>query len=291
MSRIASRGLQPVNAVYDTRGVIEDVAYQQLTGTVSGKKSILYDSPVVPKDRSIVVGETAFTKAKGWVDGTPDDPEVRTVLNGLTFMHTGTDKQTSLRKSIRPVGIALKTVVYDTTNTNRGPSDQPVLAVSGQLTTVNTGDKHIEMGQAVQIVLPRPDTKYQYDDKVNYFSANRAVLAYEKLEMNHTFLGEYENNEALRDALNHVFEKAANGDTKIANGFKNSFEGLLNDPAEQIKFDALLAMTRASTMYQLRRYVGTSISGAEKGRKFKCNVQPLTNLVSRAVDSNLKSMT
>lgn len=292
MSRVASRGIQPFNAVYDNRGVREDVEYQQVSGRGTSRKRTLYDSPVVAKDRSIIAGEVAFTKSKVWVPGSADDPEVRSALNGLTVLTSGKDlTPADVRKYIRPVGIASKTVVYDTVNTNIGPSDQPVLAVSGHLTVVNTGQTSIPMGHAVQVSLPGKEVLNQYDDKVNIPSPNRVVMAYESLKMQHTFKGEYAKNKKLRDAFDAVFAKieANNGPSKADS--QKMLEGAMSssNPMDQLRMDAMLAMVRAASMYQLRNYVCTSLTGAEKGHKIKLNVQPLTNLVSRAVDIDLKA--
>lgn len=294
----APRGIQPLNAVYDVRSTVRDLTHQTSSGVASGGQqksmSILYDAPTLQQDRSILMGEVLFTPARAWIPGANDDPEVRSCLNGVLFKTNGKtleDKKKDLRKSIRPVSIALKHVIFDTPNIARGPSDQPVGAVAGQMTVTNLGDKPIEMGQAMQIAMPTTEFMNQYNDGITKVSDNRRAIAYKKLEMPHTLKGVYDSpDEKFKEAVEAACLVIAKGNKSEAKKLKEGFENALKDPDVELKLirDSVVAASRAAITYKIKRCIGGVLKGGEPGQKFVCNSQPMTNLVARAVDPDIR---
>lgn len=307
MALVKTRGFQVVNAKFDATGVADDVRFQQTSVPMAAKRrGRLYDPPTNSLDRSIKMGETAFERTKAsYMPGTDEEAHVRTVLNGMThptrapeappngedpadWKRTRTEiMMKELRGSIRFVGVALKDVAYDASRPDIPPSDAPVLAVSGHLTVTNTGEKHIRVGDAVEAYLVTPSASLnQYNDDVNMFSPNRAVVGYRPLVLERSFEKELESNPELQAAIRALVAKAAvaaKTQQTAEEAYAEFTEKLAKDPKHAKACDLLLYLVRTKTCDAIMsKYVGVATTSATQGSRFNIAIQPLPDLVSRA---------
>lgn len=288
MSRIAQRGELVVNAKYDTEGRMADIDHRSMSASLNSARESLYDSVPYNSDHTLMLGEVAVARVNKHPGGYLEQPKVRTVLNGMVLNKKCKDKPLAVKKkmfreSIRLVGVCSKTVKYDSARPDIDPSDKPVIIVGGQLSTVNTGQKHIEVGNAVRAVLPSPTTVNQYQDGVNVFSPNRAVMAFEPLVLHHTFKKVYDDHEnnGVRAAIHKIMSDMHENEkekTALIAGFEES----LKNAEVAARMDRMLHAARAATMAQMQRFVGVSTTSANVGERMQLAVHPITNLVSRA---------
>lgn len=285
--RVALRGVHEINARHDTAGVADDVRFLQTSGAAGGRRTHAYAPPTEKADRAITFGEIVVARrAAPWTPGTMEEPKVRSVLNGLTFVPAtrGADKLAALKRAIRPVGAAKKTVKYDASRPDMDPSDDPVVVVTGHMTTTNTGGEHIEAGDAVEAHLVPADTTHQYKDGVNLFSPNRIVMGTRPLHMEHTLAGAILKTPAFEAAMRKTIETLCGGDKAKAEELMKNMSALAatTDLKVEMTSNAMLHAARAATIAQMQNFVGVATSGAEAGEKFNMVIHPFTNLVSRS---------
>lgn len=314
MSRVAEIGAQVVTCTYDVDASTKDMdAHRSASMTsIATRPRTVFTPPVLPADRMIRIGEVLFQTNPRWTVNSPDNPPVRSVLNGIIVKGIAPDthvnaKRAAMRKMMQPIGFSRKDIAVVPTNSGSfSVPDKPVALDSGMFTATNLGQKPIEVGQAMQIRIPNVDVQKQYSDGTTQFSENRAVCEFVTLKMKHTLAGWFgeqtENDEVeaarprRQDEPAFVPERRGMLNTLIrampdADQARISQLMLHGDPHFRHNADALLALTRAAIMQRIgRKYLGVASTGADKGRKLNINQQPLTNLVSRAVDYDLRKV-
>ncbi len=293
MQHVATQGAQRINALHDTAGITGDVSFQQSSGKQHKSHRVPYVAPTSMSDRTMMKGEIAVARSKGWVPGTQDNPHVRTVLNGMTVKSVLSDTDVmknpesllaEMKKSVRMVGVMLKTVEYDASRIDLDPSDDPVVLVSGHITVTNTGQHSIESGNAMQAYFVPTDTINQYNDKVNFFSPNRVVLGMKPLIMEQEMRKELlANDKNLEKAFYDAF-KAIAASPAVEAELMAKLTALTSLTAidAPLLCDATLHAARANTMWQMHKFVGVATTGGEAGHRFNLLSHPITNLVSRS---------
>lgn len=292
MSRLPVRGGQVVNAIYDTPGVSDDVAYQQTASVSNNSRRCVYQPPGNKADRTMLIGEVAVARTNKWTPGTQEDVHVRTCLNGMMFPSRTPSEVAAtpngkvallkeMREKIRFAGIVNKTVQYDASRPDLPTSDQPTFLAVGHLTVANLGDQSIEVGNAMEAYLVSPDTMNQHEDGVNFFSPNRVVVGLRPLAMHQDVLDMINDRSRpeMRNALVAMFEAGAPGSGERAIG---AFIQKLNDPENRVKANRMLHAARAASLAQMNKVQGVSTTGCEVGQHFNLANQPLSNLVSRS---------
>lgn len=290
MSRLPVRGGQIINALFDTPGVADDVAYQQTASISNHSRRCVYQPPANKADRTMLMGEVAVTRDKKWTPGTQEDVHVRTCLNGMMIpsrMHD-TDAATEkgkarllkeMREKIRFAGVMRKTVEYDAFRPDLPTSDQPTMLAVGHLTVGNTGGQSIESGNAAEAYLVAPDTINQHEDGINFFSPNRIAVGYRPLIMHQDVLDMLndESRPEIPNAFKAMFAALVRPD--MYETFKTK---LANDPVMRKKSNRMMHAVRGASMSQMHKVVGASTTGCDVGQHFNLANQPLQNLVSRS---------
>lgn len=335
MSRYKARGLQIVNGRYDVPGVANDVRFQGIDGqNQTRRRRVLYPAPTAKADRSIVAGEVLYEVTRNYSTQGDQQPHVRSCLNGLTF-YSKVDDDTfnsaklgsigdaqrlnmkkvldDIRDGVRFTGLSQKTVIYDATQVHMSPSDDPTVVTLGQITTINTGDKHISMGDALEAYLPDPrNTGPQYNDGINTFSSNRFVPGVRPLIWESEFAEELKQNKDLEYAIKQAIIDMLDGNVTTARTTWNKFEtdtkmdrnalearvrgGDVADAAAAQKqldhieiLDDLLHAIRALTIYRMKNVICVPTTGAEPGVKLDVVVHQMQNLHARARTRNEKA--
>lgn len=169
-----------MNARYATLDVMaDDKMLQKPRGGRNVSESV-YNPLSNPLDRSIKIGEMLFETNNKKKRAMNQQPNVRSVLNGIHVKSTGNggDRLKALRNLIHPIGPSVKDVVCNAAISGGAPSDDPVVLLAGIATTTNLGGTPICAGDSVEWFLVDPKTRHQYDDGVNVFAPHRAAIGY-----------------------------------------------------------------------------------------------------------------
>lgn len=247
-----------VNAVFGTRSLADDLSRMQNTGTKRARPShVSMYTPIQDlKDYSIQRGELVWDRLGP--GGNPrleeaQQPVVRSVLNGATYMSKNDDDIMPFLKDVRVLGLARDTIAYDSDKIGKAPSSNPVIVVSGVQTSYNFGESTIHPGSALEWYPVSKHHHHQINDGVTVFSSHsRLTFGLRQITMNCNTQTAMEADEGFKKAWTDFVKNVIEVDAIQP-----------NDPV----WDGVLRAIQEPIVEAYENHAGCSTTGAPKGQR------------------------